>query len=159
MTRRPARSTRTDTLLPFTTLFRSRRRDRNGVLVLEGGARVRDDQDAVCLAVYPGIGVTERGGRKPQQRARRLLSEGPVGAVDLHLRYPDRLGPIGAHAKQDAVAVEHGPLNGNRLDRGCRCGEGAQRIDGEECRPDKAKEDVSTEERREGKRWGSRVRS
>src|SRR3546814_10382177 len=38
MKRRPPRSTRTDTLLPYTTLFRSRRPDHNG---RAGGIRLR----------------------------------------------------------------------------------------------------------------------
>src|SRR3546814_12950810 len=60
MIRRPPRSTRTDTLFPYTTLFRSwrsaawrrhRRRDR---------ARPLDRSDALCRAARPGQGFPDR---------------------------------------------------------------------------------------------------
>src|SRR3546814_14013416 len=51
MIRRPPRSTRTDTLVPYTTLFRSR---------LEGGAAPRDDANTTRVvsapAPVPGLG-------------------------------------------------------------------------------------------------------
>src|SRR3546814_5928409 len=44
MIRRPPRSTRTDTLVPYTTLFRSRRRDRR--LWLDGSQAAREARGA-----------------------------------------------------------------------------------------------------------------
>src|SRR3546814_2894826 len=52
MIRRPPRSTRTDTLFPYTTLFRSKFSDHGGIAKLEhrvaiGGARLHGDVELV----------------------------------------------------------------------------------------------------------------
>src|SRR3546814_3827247 len=49
MTRRPPRSTRTDTLFPYTTLFRSERNDR-GQRCRDGTARRRGAEEQECRA-------------------------------------------------------------------------------------------------------------
>src|SRR3546814_16353 len=54
MIRRPPRSTRTDTLFPYTTLFRSRISDRGQACEVDpGGTRLRIDAAAeeICIAV------------------------------------------------------------------------------------------------------------
>src|SRR3546814_10263283 len=62
MIRRPPRSTRTDTLFPYTTLFRSRRR--------VAGARAR--RCAVVRDVFDPAGGKRRAGRRlPRPHARR----------------------------------------------------------------------------------------
>src|SRR3546814_11973844 len=64
MIRRPTRSTRTDTLFPYTTLFRSL------VLVIEAGmigsartACVRENEDALG-AVHEGVGISHARRRR-----------------------------------------------------------------------------------------------
>src|SRR3546814_5927168 len=52
MIRRPPRSTRTDTLLPYTTLFRSRARTTRGGGLVERGAA--DGQDGLGVAALDG---------------------------------------------------------------------------------------------------------
>src|SRR3546814_8855177 len=64
MIRRPPRSTRTDTLFPYTTLFRSRR-DVAG-LMLAAGDQVRD-----LLGDHPGLAAAGAG----QHQQRRIRSE------------------------------------------------------------------------------------
>src|SRR3546814_10331972 len=53
MIRRPPRSTRTDTLFPYTTLFRSKRRILPAIDL---------ENDLVC-AIQPRLVVSDRGGR------------------------------------------------------------------------------------------------
>src|SRR3546814_15422877 len=69
MIRRPPRSTRTDTLFPYTTLFRSRRGNRLGVDVHDAfhGAA------GVCLAVGAGLGG-ERAARRSEEHTSELQS-------------------------------------------------------------------------------------
>src|SRR3546814_11280422 len=50
MLRRPPRSTRTDTLFPYTTLFRSRAELRRREAFLKAAARVRNEVDLEALA-------------------------------------------------------------------------------------------------------------
>src|SRR3546814_6999402 len=56
MIRRPPRSTRTDTLFPYTTLFRSA--DGSGVLV---GQRVADDPADVIFAKHRRVEIVRHG--------------------------------------------------------------------------------------------------
>ena len=60
--------------------------------------------------------------------AGRVLGEGPVGVVDLHLRDGHRLGAAGAHQEVDAGAVEDAALERELLDGRRAVVEGAQRI-------------------------------
>src|SRR3546814_1094370 len=85
MRRRPPRSTRTDTLFPYTTLYRSDGTSGRLRLCLRG-----DDAEHAC----PGCGGGHR--RLPGETARRM--EGAVDSMDRHLsesppvdhdRYPD----------------------------------------------------------------------
>src|SRR3546814_19429176 len=95
MFRRPPRSTRTDTLFPYTTLFRSL----GGERVTDGGAFV-DDLDAVRLELREMIGgalpggfdhanpaVDQRGAIFGVRRRRQRREDGeihperPIGAV------------------------------------------------------------------------------
>src|SRR3546814_20139308 len=60
MIRRPPRSTRTDTLFPYTTLFRSHRGWRRHLRGVDGGAEGIDDRpwlgDAACApAAHPDV--------------------------------------------------------------------------------------------------------
>src|SRR3546814_1139351 len=64
MIRRPPRSTRTDTLFPYTTLFRSG-------LVRSGGQR--------AAAVHPGEGAPQGADRRPAPRDR---AQGSIGGTD-----------------------------------------------------------------------------
>src|SRR3546814_9522306 len=51
MIRRPPRSTRTDTLFPYTTLFRSALKPLEGGVVTAGNASQQNDAAAACLVV------------------------------------------------------------------------------------------------------------
>src|SRR3546814_15603904 len=89
MIRRPPRSTRTDTLFPYTTLFRSRREHREvevvlilrrklGVEVLGGAARVRHHR-------YVPTDVPQTGHRGDHARSDSAEHE------DVRVRGPDLL--------------------------------------------------------------------
>src|SRR3546814_10171511 len=72
MIRRPPRSTRTDTLFPYTTLFRSQEsggtdREHDGARPVEG--------DAVALL---GLGKHEQAEEQPAERERHLGDEDPA---------------------------------------------------------------------------------
>src|SRR3546814_10931492 len=107
MIRRTPRSTRTDTLFPYTTLFRSARRHEIGKLAAEAVA------DAAGLAVA-GLVATELGEGRLQvgdalvdvEQAEELegavpLRLGLVGAVDARLHAPEEVGADGAEAPTD----------------------------------------------------------
>src|SRR3546814_18179105 len=85
MIRRPPRSTRTDTLFPYTTLFRSAV-DEDGDRTFEAGV-VADGADAADARRAIGF----RSGRRDEQRRGDLVElENVVGAAVL-----PRLGPDG----------------------------------------------------------------
>src|SRR3546814_5094430 len=76
MIRRPPRSTRTDTLFPYTTLFRSDRRRGRGALALhaeraagEGGEHVAREAEH---GEYEGAGEPGGGGAKTPEDGQRL---------------------------------------------------------------------------------------
>src|SRR3546814_11200186 len=84
MIRRPPRSTRTDTLFPYTTLFRS------------GDVRDRDHRGAFAGRTFRRCGLV----RRPGVAARQRLGPGAELAVGLHRHPPD------AAAVGDAVGVD-----------------------------------------------------
>src|SRR3546814_2509030 len=102
MTRRPPRSTRTDTLFPYTTLFRS-----------YGRARGRAREQAGCA----GELARGRGGYLRFSVARRAVERGvrtartigrqPAGAMGLRPARPvdhaDRAGPRATRIARDAA--------------------------------------------------------
>src|SRR3546814_13838354 len=85
MIRRPPRSTRTDTLFPYTTLFRSQPRRRlpaalriaAGAPDVEPGAVTRargaagDEVQACAVGAEPGVGLDARGRGDRSRRGRR----------------------------------------------------------------------------------------
>src|SRR3546814_9442348 len=75
MIRRPPRSTRTDTLFPYTTLFRSERQLQDRALLGDPcGSRRRGERGGLGGAAARGHGI--RGGvRDGQRRAARQLSQ------------------------------------------------------------------------------------
>src|SRR3546814_13374821 len=84
MIRRPPRSTRTDTLVPYTTLYRSLR---------EGGAAEDKpalvDEDQGRRAVEPAFDAVKQIG---QNRRRGGCADQPLGFERLHARRPKMLG-------------------------------------------------------------------
>src|SRR3546814_3605078 len=70
MIRRPPRSTRTDTLFPYTTLFRSPIKELRAHEACEGNKGMRMKRDTMCA-------INERKGRK----MRRCWREGQRGLV------------------------------------------------------------------------------
>src|SRR3546814_18031926 len=98
MIRRPPRSTRTDTLFPYTTLFRSQRRGNDGIdqriglyrlarhrratLQLARDGRLRPDGGLLRLAGAVGLGSAEDaggGGLEPHKSAPGRSEERRVG--------------------------------------------------------------------------------
>src|SRR3546814_20396156 len=70
MIRRPPRSTRTDTLFPYTTLFRS------VALTIDHAQYVRAFLDAPELVItVPGVELTKYLARDPQEQGGRLIME------------------------------------------------------------------------------------
>src|SRR3546814_1649059 len=69
MLRRPTRSTRTDTLFPYTTLFRSGRDDE---MIVSGGENVFPKEVEDCLARHPGIGEVAAVGVDDPDFGKRL---------------------------------------------------------------------------------------
>src|SRR3546814_12645426 len=111
MIRRPPRSTRTDPLFPYTTLFRSLTRGRRNVAVdlkkpegVETVLKLIDRADAVIEGFRPG--VTERLGLGPDvcmKRNRKLVygrmtgwgQAGPIAGVAGHdINYSSLSGPL-----------------------------------------------------------------
>src|SRR3546814_16548653 len=94
MIRRPPRATRTDTILPYTTLCRSRRQDerqRNGVVIRPPRRPDLHDEAVDLLLVETGIG--ERG-------VERL-----AGKIE-HRRLGPPLEAAGADARDRGFSVE-----------------------------------------------------
>src|SRR3546814_16309328 len=105
MKRRPPRSTRTDTLFPYTTLFRSPR------LEVERLARVVDDDAADAAFVEPRLGrlihldAADEARRQQQviERARRIAAgRGDEVAVEFGQR---QIGAEAADADATALAA------------------------------------------------------
>src|SRR3546814_16387035 len=83
MTRRPPRSTRTDTLFPYTTLFRSLL-DGDGDHALDGGALIQQKRACVLglqrLPADPGGDLHRLHGRLRPASLPQQLSHGNTGA-------------------------------------------------------------------------------
>src|SRR3546814_16125695 len=87
MTRRPPRSTRTDTLVPYTTLFRSNKSINSGDISSIEGLSSMDDVDRRILRVLqeasdlPVAEIAERVGLSPSpcwRRIQKLEAEGVI---------------------------------------------------------------------------------
>src|SRR3546814_20145541 len=81
MIRRPPRSTRTDTLFPYTTLFRSASKSERGTVGEQSGVKAArlsaikaDIAARLCDPHLDAIGVAKRGGISPRY-VRRLFQE------------------------------------------------------------------------------------
>src|SRR3546814_15850748 len=101
MKRRPPRSTRTDTLFPYTTLFRSLYppdRDIDAADMRLGKLDIGDD---ARLAIERDIGIDDR---RPQFQLRRAGQRNIVGA-DVDRR--GLIGPICAQADPAAGPLSH----------------------------------------------------
>src|SRR3546814_15458811 len=114
MIRRPPRSTRTDTLFPYTTLFRSQARHlgvgRDRRAAFGGVERVERDQPGVVHpAVRIGVAVAEAGlerraggmAEKIERRSARQRRAAAEMTVNEKLEPPDPVRPpIGRAARQ-----------------------------------------------------------
>src|SRR3546814_11656946 len=108
MIRRPPRSTRTDPLFPYTTLFRSLTRGRRNVAVdlkkpegVETVLKLIDRADAVIEGFRPG--VTERLGLGPDvcmKRNRKLVYGRMTGRAESLGVSPRRAGRKLSYCKQ-----------------------------------------------------------
>src|SRR3546814_8137396 len=81
MIRRPPRSTRTDTLFPYTTLFRSARDEQDLRLVLRDRQLRRHEVHGARFGRLPGLGQRDRQLRGPPH-----LLDQPVVAAAIELQ-------------------------------------------------------------------------
>src|SRR3546814_17655978 len=102
MIRRPPRSTRTDTLFPYTTLFRSAHFGRQA-------RRTRKDAD-----LRRQTGQEEQGRLGQEDRQQRRLPPAPAATFDGRLQYPAiaRVLPLRAPA-QEKVGGKPQPPEGD----------------------------------------------
>src|SRR3546814_17427770 len=107
MIRRPPRSTRTDTLFPYTTLFRSVVRDAPRVMVVDGSRLVRKLISDVLQKEVPGARIVACGGLA---EARAALEAEPVDLVTTALLLPDGDGLALAHAVREAAGQSYVPV-------------------------------------------------
>src|SRR3546814_21164537 len=103
MIRRPPRSTRTDTLFPYTTLFRSHPRRRAGA-----HARSRHGPAAQPLAAVPGAVLPGVGAHRLLPGQRCLRFPRPAAGRDGDLRRQTRRNP------RAAAASGRAPVRGRR---------------------------------------------
>src|SRR3546814_13897511 len=88
MTRRPPRSTRTDTLVPYTTLFRSNKSINSGDISSIEGLSSMDDVDRRILRVLqeasdlPVAEIAERVGLSPSPCCRRIQKLEAEGVIE-----------------------------------------------------------------------------
>src|SRR3546814_14427611 len=99
MIRRPPRSTRTDTLFPYTTLFRSAGGGRNQ-------PRAGDQRSSVVGAGQAGAGTTQSG----QDRARTVA---PPVVLAQSQNVPEHSGSAGNRCPRSAAAF-HPPVQQRR---------------------------------------------
>src|SRR3546814_7360688 len=95
MIRRPPRSTLTDTLFPYTTLFRAEHRQRRARVKPEPGIRFL----TFVRQRYPGLDAVHRTAFGPQLLEALGMGDTPARGHPVDLARPDRL--LGA----DAVAM------------------------------------------------------
>src|SRR3546814_21137869 len=107
MIRRPPRSTRTDTLFPYTTLYRSTASGNTGGRRLEPPLR-SSDAAALCVAKLIGQQRVDEGLGVEHAQAFRAFADAGVAARDAELRRqpepPAALGPaatLAAHPPGD----------------------------------------------------------
>src|SRR3546814_18135162 len=96
MIRRPPRSTRTDTLFPYTSLFRSvavplHHQELFAAFMIVTGHLERRDQAFDAVEVAPGFGREIEVLVTP---AELLAGDGLADLVELRLRNPHRLDPV-----------------------------------------------------------------
>src|SRR3546814_3905114 len=116
MKRRPPRSTRTDTLFPYTTLFRSKRMIGGPVEQLAGAACI-EDIIGVALLDHPGLDeriVLEHFVLKPGSRRRDLLGNAQRGPVLAMERLADDVLGLGI-AERIRLADQQGQNSGQSL--------------------------------------------
>src|SRR3546814_15999524 len=96
MTRRPPRSTRTDTLVPYTTLFRSNKSINSGDISSIEGLSSMDDVDRRILRVLqeasdlPVAEIAERVGLSPSPCWRRIQKLEAEGVIERRVALLDR---------------------------------------------------------------------
>src|SRR3546814_17817737 len=108
MIRRPPRSTRTDTLFPYTTLFRSGEIDRDEVRLIAGPAI--EHQQRIPTVEPEDFGVAQRGERDRHELVWPVGVEAEIGrrAVGIAAKgQPDIETGIGADIDIVAVVAEH----------------------------------------------------
>src|SRR3546814_7295952 len=111
MMRRPPRSTRTDTLFPYTTLFRSRAAGRPGARRGHGGPHAQRRGWRVASLPGPPGARPQPAGRARHQRADGLQLPALVRAADVQQRLVLPLPPARAGGDADGDLVAH-PLPG-----------------------------------------------
>src|SRR3546814_8816663 len=103
MIRRPPRSTRTDTLFPYTTLFRSRSRSRRSISAFVDAISALVRPNATRLAAA----VASRSARALALRARRRLTTSPTDQARTSLASaPDASPPDDATDRSEEPTSE-----------------------------------------------------
>src|SRR3546814_11581639 len=102
MRRRPPRSTRTDTLFPYTTLFRSNLTDNNGNTPLMDAVQARFEEGARSLLTYNAqVDKANGSGETPLIRAVQLRDVGLVRLLVAQGANPDRRDTIAGMSARD----------------------------------------------------------
>src|SRR3546814_10836537 len=114
MTRRPPRSTRTDTLVPYTTLFRSNKSINSGDISSIEGLSSMDDVDRRILRVLqeasdlPVAEIAERVGLSPSPCWRRIQKLEAEGVIErrVALLNPEKMN-VGVDRKSTRLNSSH----------------------------------------------------
>src|SRR3546814_20447471 len=105
MIRRPPRSTRTDTLFPYTTLFRSRAYEARIERDVEIVDLVRRQQIAPEPGVFPGTIIHDVAFRDSQRGFRHLFEQ--IAALDRPVEDTGAQGPMIGSPDIDTPRIEH----------------------------------------------------
>src|SRR3546814_9691291 len=108
MIRRPPRSTRTDTLFPYTTLFRSAAPDWGGTSEKSGGTT---SGAARVTANSSGRSRSNTPPPEPQAERPRAMAQRPTPATNLRISFP-HFGPLVAQQERARKQAQHTYGNG-----------------------------------------------
>src|SRR3546814_11107102 len=109
MIRRPPRSTRTDTLFPYTTLFRSKGRHDLTIPVAQGPTEIPNRLGLACAFTHGGINFLSRTAFLGLELCKQLLGSSNV----------DFLDPIHFHRRKRIIKLLEGRSEERREGKEC----------------------------------------